>query len=492
MPVSADGVLVIDAGTSALRCVYVAADGEASLVASEQYRMFVPDDAAPFGREFDGKELDEALHRLIGAGAARAEDVAAVAFTGQREGMAFIDGAGQALLVSPNVDARASAEGIAIDAARAADVYAVTGHLPSLMQAPAKLAWLRAHRPEAASRVACALPFVDWLAMRLSRLPLMSRTLAAENGLLDVASGAVPEAALAACDFDATLVARIVPDGAVAGEVREGALSGRPVVLAGADTQCALLGMGALDAGAVGVPAGWSAPLQLVTAAPVFDCEKRTWTSVHGAPGRWILESNAGETGRAWAWIGSMLGVSPGEAEQLAQAAPSGSNDVMSVLGARAMRAAEMMAGMGAITFPLPLVMSAPDRGDVLRSVLEAAAFGVRANLEQLEEAASAKVDRLRLGGGMSRSALFTQIVADVIDRPVEVARAAETSAVGAAMLALTSVGRCASLEEAASVMASGRRAVTPDMAASAAYEDYYARWCALSDEMARIASEAG
>jgi autoinducer 2 (AI-2) kinase len=429
----------------------------------------------------------------VEAAAADADgNVVAVAFTGQREGIAFVDGDGAALLASPNVDARASGEGIAIDAARAGEVYAVTGHLPSLMQAPAKLAWLREHRPQVAARVRHVLPLVDWLAMRLTSVPLVSRSLAAENGLLDATSGTVPSALLEQAGFDRALLPPIAADRCVADEVRAGPLAGRPAVLGGADTQCALLGMAVMNAGDTGVPAGWSAPLQMVTDAPVFDRERRTWTSVHVVPGRWILESNAGETGRAWEWICSTMGVPHHDAERLAAASRAGSSDTMSVLGARTMRASEMNAGMGAITLPLPLVMSEPGRGDVLRSVLEAAAYAMRANLEQLEGVAWMKVERLRLGGGMSRSALFAQIVADVIDRPVDVARSPETSAVGAAMPAFVSAGVYGSVREAAGVMAAGGRTVEPRLAASAVYEDCYARWCALSDELARIASEIG
>ena len=71
----------------------------------------------------------------------------------------------------------------------------------------------------------------------------------------------------------------------------------------------------------------------------------------------------------------------------------------MAVIGARAMRAGEMNAGLGALTFPLPLVMSAPEPGDILRSVLEATACAIRANVEQIEEIAGARIAALRLGG---------------------------------------------------------------------------------------------
>lgn len=488
----ADSVLVVDAGTSALRALLVRADGAIAPVATEPWRIVIPDDAAPFGREFVAAEVAASLARLLDAAAPHRDRVAGIAFTGQREGLACTAAGGAAIFVAPNVDARASAEGIATDAARAADVYATTGHLPSLMLAPAKLSWLRTNRPEDAARIRHVLSLADWLAALLTRTPAVARTLAAENGLLDIATGTVAAALLANLDFDTTLVPPVLADGATAGVVASGPFAGLHVALCGGDTQCALVGMGALDPGDAAVPAGWSAPVQYVTAAPIFDPQRRTWTGLHVAPSRWILESNAGETGRVWQWACSLLQLTPDAASHLAAAAPPGARDTLAVIGARAMRAGEMNAGIGALTFPLPLVMSAPEPGDILRSVLEATAYAIRANLEQIEEIAAARIPALRLGGGMSRAPVFAQIVADVLDRPVEVAASPETSALGAAALASAALGLHPSLEAAVAAMTGGRRTVTPALAVSAAYEDYYARWCALSDEAARLATEIG
>ena len=479
---AADTVLVIDAGTSALRALAVRADGQVTPIATEPWPMFVPADAAPFGREFEVAEMQRALDRLLAAALPMRESIAAIAFTGQREGIAFIDDRGDAIFASPNIDARASAEGIAIDAAHADEVYAVTGHMPSLMQAPAKLAWLRAHRPAMAERVAHVLPLADWLGMLVTGVPRMSRSLASENGLLDVTTGLTPADLLARFGVPLGIVPNMLPDGSICGSVQRGGLAGTPVVLAGADTQCALAGMGAIEPGAAGVPAGWSAPVQLVTNRPIVDPEKRTWTGVHVVPNRWILESNAGETGRAWDWICTMMGCTAAEAADLVATAPVGSGDTMAVLGPRVMRASAMNAGVGGITLPLPLVMSAPARSHVLRSVLEATAYAIRANIKQLELVSGAPIASLAMGGGMSRSTAFAQIVADVIDRSVEVAASPETSALGAAALAAHAVGIHPTLAAAQAAMTGGKRAIEPDARASADYEDYYARWCAVSD----------
>ncbi len=154
------------------------------------------------------------------------------------------------------------------------------------------------------------------------------------------------------------------------------------------------------------------------------------------------------------------------------------------MLGPRVMRASKMNVGVGALTVPLPLVMSTPERGDVLRSVLESAAYAVRANTEQLEDVAGARISRLALGGGMSHSPLFAQILADVMGRSVDVARTPETSALGAATVASPALGLHDTIESAAEEMARPMRVVEPSVHASAIYEDCYGRWCEMAAQL--------
>jgi autoinducer 2 (AI-2) kinase len=479
--VSDSSILVVDAGTSALRAVVVAASGETTTLAREPWSTFTPDDAAPFGRELNSDSVRASIQRALDSAAPTKASLAGIAFTGQREGLVFTDGDGEPLLISPNVDARASAEGTEIDTRHGDAVYRATGHLPSLIQAPAKLAWMRTHRPEDAARIRHALPLSDWLAFTLTGERVASRSLLAENGLLDMTS----EKAWSPPGSEESLrdiTGAQRPDGACAGRVSHGACAGLAVIVAGADTQCALVGASAVKPGDAAVAAGWSAPVQLVTASPLFDAEMRTWTGVHVAPNRWVVESNAGETGRVWEWLLSMLGLPASEADALAATSPAGAHDVMTVLGPPRMKASAMNAGVGGITLPLPLVMSAPDRADVLRSTLESIAFAIRANLEQAEEVAGASATELRLAGGMSRSEIFARTLADVIDRPVWVASTPETTALGAAALAAPALGVQDSFDRALEAMVRPATVVEPDTASAAAYDDIYGRWLATCE----------
>ena len=466
-----------------MRALAVHADGGVTALGRESWRLFAPDDASPFARELAPIEVAASLRRLMAQAGSIEGRFAGMAVTGQREGVVFLDAQDTALFISPNIDGRASAEGMAVDAAHGDRVYAITGHLPSLMQAPAKLAWLRAHRPAVADRVRCVLPFVDWLAMLLTGECAMSRSLAAENGLLDISTGEPAVSLLRSLGVEGGMLAPVAADGAIVGTVRDGACAGLRVALAGADTQCALVGMGVGGSGA-GVAAGWSAPVQLVVRAPIIDAQSRTWAGLHTFPNRWVLESNAGECGRTWEWVCAMMALASGDALLIAEASPPGAQDVLAALGPRVMRASKMTAGIGALTVPLPLVMSAPERGDLLRSVLESIAYAVRANAEQLEGVSGMWIPRLALGGGMSRSPLLGRILADVIDRPVDVARAPETSAVGAAAVASPALGLHDTIEGAAESLARPMQFIDPDSRASLVYEDCYARWCAMADQL--------
>ncbi len=91
---------------------------------------------------------------------------------------------------------------------------------------------------------------------------------------------------------------------------------------------------------------------------------------------------------------------------------------------------------------------------------------------------------RLALAGGMSRSPLFARILADVIDRPVDVARVPETSGVGAAAVASPALGLHDTIESAAESMARPMQFIEPDARVSSVYEDGYARWCAMADQL--------
>ncbi len=82
---------------------------------------------------------------------------------------------------------------------------------------------------------------------------------------------------------------------------------GTPVFTGGADTQCALLGAGAVEAGDVAAILGTTTPMQAVVGEPLLDPAGNLWAGCHVVPDRWVIESNAGSTGDAYLWLLDLL-----------------------------------------------------------------------------------------------------------------------------------------------------------------------------------------
>jgi xylulokinase len=113
-------------------------------------------------------------------------------------------------------------------------------------------------------------------------------------------------------------------------------------------------------------------------------------------------------------------------------------------------------------------------KAHVYRAILEGIAFEQRLMTSGAEKGLEKPVESLIALGGGSRSPLWCQIVADVMQRPVSVARQTESTCLGAGMLAAAASGVHGSIKEAASHMSGTTTRFEPGQD-SARYERLYA-----------------
>ena len=118
-------------------------------------------------------------------------------------------------------------------------------------------------------------------------------------------------------------------------------------------------------------------------------------------------------------------------------------------------------------------------RGDLVRGLLEGVVLGHRVHVDALRER-FALADVARLSGGAARSAVWSQMFADVLDVEIEVAAGTELGARGAALLAALGVGWYSSLAETAQTVRIVRRHV-PDPARREVLADAYRRFVAVA-----------
>ena len=498
MPRSPRYVLAIDLGGSRVRCAIVDLSGRIAGQATAEWAPESPPDLAPMGKRYDPKLTWRLIARLCRGALLEAKvgarDVVAVSATSQREGIALLDAEGREVYLGPNSDARAFFEGQAIDEAHSDEVYRVTGHGPSLLLAPAKLRWHQAQRPDVFERARTVMSLDAWVTYRLSGARAMERTSACECGLVDVRSRGWALPLLSTLGLPDVLPA-LASSGDVIGKVTTdaaratGLARDTPVVAAGPDTQCGLLGMGVTHSGQVGIVAGSTAPVQMVLDKPRLDRERRTWTGLHVLDRRWVLEANAGDAGGAYAWaVNMLLGTSDATrfalADRLMAKAPAGGNGVLAYLGPRKADMRDLGPRFGGWLFPTPFAAGAVERGSLIRAAIENLAYALKSNLSLVEEVSRGQVSTVAVGGGLVRSATFCKVLAAVLNREMRVPRQHEVTALGAAMAAAVGSGAYATLAEAAQVMAGRQRVVAPDELLALEYEEHFERWRAVGEAL--------
>jgi L-ribulokinase len=106
----------------------------------------------------------------------------------------------------------------------------------------------------------------------------------------------------------------------------------------------------------------------------------------------------------------------------------------------------------GAIT-GLTLGSDAPR---IFRALVEATAFGSKKIVERFESEGVRIDGVIALGGVAKKSSFVMQVLADVLNRPIKVAKSEQTVALGAAMFAATVAGIYKNVEDAQNAMGSG------------------------------------
>jgi xylulokinase len=115
------------------------------------------------------------------------------------------------------------------------------------------------------------------------------------------------------------------------------------------------------------------------------------------------------------------------------------------------------------------------DRGDILKAILEGIAFYLKENLDNLPE--DMDISEFRVAGGGSKSDIWMQLTADILERPCVRTEVSEAGSLGAAVLAAKGSGIFNSLHEAVDSMVSQGQIFLPEKSRSHLYRDNYEKY---------------
>ena len=416
--------------------------------------------------------------------------VASVAVAAMRFSTVVLDKDGQAILSMDNRDARAAGEYFDVADKLGQELLEGTGCWPLPLHASARLLWLRNQSAEKFNRVADLSGLGEWLNYRLCGARALDATSASATGLFSLAKREWYWQAIDALQLPHDMFPPVLPAGSPLGILSDNAAThlglppGVVLGLGGGDTQCSLLGAGVINAGQSAVVAGTTAPVQSVLASPAFDSAGKSMGTYHILPGRWILESNGGGMGLSVSLLAKILFADAPQPELrlLAEAALSepGAAGMLSTLGAEVINMQSPGMPIGQLTLShMSCMDDAYPRRHLARALIEGCACSVRANLDQLQSVLGRPVsaDNLILCGGLSRSDVFAQILANITDRQVDVPRTHQTAALGAALCAGVASNHFSDLEHAPSDLCSIRKQFQPDRSLGEVNGQLYSSW---------------
>ncbi|WP_298457190.1 gluconokinase [uncultured Cellulomonas sp.] len=352
-----------------------------------------------------------------------------------------------------------------------------------------KLVWFHEQEPKLCERVGFWVGIKEYVLLRLCGALVVDHSIASATGLMNMftlqwdgealaEAGILPEQ-LPELVPTTHVLPGLTPDGAGA----TGLPPTTPVVVGASDGPLANLGVGAVRPGVAACSIGTSGALRVAVEQPAVDplggvfCYALT-------PTRWVVGGAINNGGVVLGWAGDALAPDLGD----------GAEEELLALAARA-----PVGSGGLLMLPYLLSERAPHWSSLPRGAYVGLTRGhrrehlIRASLEgvclQLAlvlgsmRAAGLEVSRVRATGGVMRSPLWRQMLADALGMEIEFAHGQEGSGFGAALLGMEALGLIESIDVVAD-MVDIEYTVRPQPSAAAVYASLLPVFSELYDAM--------
>lgn len=484
----AEYLLGLDNGSTVIKAAVFDTEGKELAVCGEKLEMHMPE-SGWYERSLNGiwEANARAIKSVLRESELNGDDIAAVAATGHGNGFHLVDLNGEAVWNA--------IEGFDTRACEYVERWQNDGTLDKVFplitqnlfasQWPPLLAWFRDNHPEILEKAESVFCVKDYVRFKLTGVRNMEMTDLSGCGILNVPEGRYDDRILDAFGLSSyrRLLPEIVKSDEICGYITPdvcdstGLVPGIPVAGGAFDIDAAGLALGLNDETKMNLIAGTWCNNQYISSTPVVDRDL-FMVSRYAIDGYYlVLEGSATSASNLEWFVSELMGkngseTKPGQNiyelcdEEVEQTSAEDTEIVClpflygNNCGGNARAAYIGMEGHHT-------------RKDILRAVYEGIVFSHRTHIEKLMKHRG-KPAEIRMGGGASRSKVWTRIFADVLQIPIEITRGTETGALGAAICAGTAAGIFSSLEDGIKKMVKLERRIEPDPEKAAVYNRKY------------------
>jgi glycerol kinase len=446
-------ILALDQGTTSSRAIVFGHDGSIRAVAQQEFRQIFPKAGwvEHDANEIWDTQLATAREALAKAGV-KAEDVAAIGITNQRETTLVWDRKTGAPIHNAIVWQDRRTSGFCDELKRAGHAELIqkrSGLVIDAYFSGSKLRWLLDNVPGARARAEkgeLAFGTIDsWLIWKLTggARHVTDVTNASRTMLMNLRTGEWDDELLKILGVPRAVLPEVRASSEVYGETAAG-LFDTPISIAGiaGDQQAALFGQNCFTRGMAKNTYGTGCfMLMNIGAEPSLSKNQLITTVAWKEGGRtdYALEGSVFIGGAVVQWLRDGLGIikSSADVEKLAASVPDCGGVYL----------VPAFAGLGAPHWDqyargsMAGLTRGTTAGHIARAALEGIAFQVADILEVMKQDSGIPMNELRVDGGACANDMLMQFQADILQVPLARPKVIETTALGAAYLAGLAVG---------------------------------------------------
>ncbi|HEY1722843.1 MAG TPA: FGGY-family carbohydrate kinase [Magnetospirillaceae bacterium] len=424
---------------------------------------------------------------LLSTSGIASDELKGVGVTGMLPAVLLLDKDGS--LLRPSIqqsDGRCGAEVMEMRAERhEADFLARAGNGINQQLVGAKIRWIEKHEPDVHHRIATVFGSYDYINWRLTGMRTVEQNWALEAGFVDLVSHTIADDLVAFAHLPRAAVPQKVASHAILGHVtasastETGIPAGTPVIGGAADMIASALGAGLNKPGDVLLKFGGAIDVLIATDKAKPDA--RMYLDYHLVPGLFVPNGCMATGGSGLNWfVATFAGGERAAAEAkgqsvhqhldgLADTIPAGSAGVSVLpyfLGEKTPIHDPAARGLFAgLTLSHGL-------SHLWRALLEAYAYAIRHHVEVLNDMGH-RTDRYLVSDGGSSSRVWMQIVADVLQKPLQRLTGHPGSCLGAAWAAAIGTGQISDWSAVSRFVQMGDR-IEPNPMHAVIYADGY------------------
>ncbi|MCG8310059.1 MAG: FGGY-family carbohydrate kinase [Cytophagales bacterium] len=331
--------------------------------------------------------------------------------------------------------------------------YMITGNgFPPSLYTVFKLMWLRNNEPEIFDELYSILGTKDYINYRMTGIMATDYSYASGTGVYDLKKWEYSDRLIDASGLPPSIFPTPVASTQVLGTLTDeaakelGLHTNVKVVAGGVDNSCMALGARCFKDGRTYNSQGSSSWIAVSSSEPLLNVLSRPYVFTHVVPGLFTSATAIFSAGTSFRWLRDNICLHLKEKEgniwenmtTLAAKAPAGSNKLLfnpSLAGGTMIdKSANIRGAFAGIDL-------SHKQNDIIRSVMEGVAMGLRVALDELRDLTTIEDEITAVGGG-SKSEFWRQIYADVYNVNIVKTNIDEqAAALGAAALAAVGTG---------------------------------------------------